>query len=117
MSTDITYQSLPVAELLDVFEERWPLPLPDIDDIQKLVDSLLDGGYAKLGATMRKTHKAMENGELSAISEGFLQYTHRAIKRYARFIGITGTTCSRGKADSLLRTRDSSGRATARKVY
>ena len=113
MHTDIAYNSLPVSELLAEFDERWPLPLPDSDRVQKLVDRLLDGGYAKLGANMRKTRKAMENGELSAISDGFLY----AIKRYARLTGITGTTCSRGKYDSLLRTRDSSGRATARKAY
>lgn len=117
MHTDITYTSLPVPELLADFEERWPLALPDADKVQELVDRLLDGGYAKLGGNMRKTRKAMENGDLSVISEGFLLYINRAIKRYARLIGITGTTCSRGRADSLLRTRDSSGRATARKAY
>lgn len=117
MRTIIAYNSLPVSELLAEFDERWPLPMPDADNVQELVDRLLDGGYAKLGANMRKTRKAMENGELSAISEGFLQYINRAIKRYARSIGITRTTCSRGKHDSLLRTRDSSGRATARKAF
>ncbi len=117
MHTDIAYNSLPVSELLAEFDERWPLPLPDADNVQELVDRLLDGGYAKLGANMRKTRKAMENGELSAISDGFLYYINRAIKRYARLTGITGTTCSRGKYDSLLRTRDSSGRATARKAF
>lgn len=117
MHTDITYNSLPVSELLAESDERWPLAMPDSDRVQELVDRLLDGGYAKLGANMRKTRKAMENGELSAISEGFIQYINRAIKRYARLIGITGTTCSRGKYDSLLRTRDSNGRATARKAF
>ena len=57
MHTDIAYNSLPVSELLAEFDERWPLPLPDSDRVQKLVDRLLDGGYAKLGANMRKRHQ------------------------------------------------------------
>ena len=117
MCTDITYNTLPVSELFAEFDERWPLVLPSEEHIQELVDRLLDGGYAKLGANMRKTRKAMENGELSDISEGFLQYINRAIKRYARFTCIIGSTCSRGKSDSLLRTRDSNGRGTARKRF
>lgn len=73
-------------------------------------------GYAKMGANMRRLRKAIFDDK-SDVNEMLLDYLNRAAKRYARLTGITGTTCSRGKYDSLLRTRDSSGRATARKAY
>ncbi|WP_308774482.1 hypothetical protein [uncultured Bilophila sp.] len=41
MHIDIAYNSLPVSELLAEFDERWPLPLPDADNVQELVDRLL----------------------------------------------------------------------------
>ena len=116
MHTDIAYNSLPVSELLAEFDERWPQAAKkDMDEAQRVLDMILDGGYAKMGANMRRLRKAIFDDK-SDVNEMLLDYLNRAAKRYARLTGITGTTCSRGKYDSLLRTRDSSGRATARKA-
>lgn len=117
MHTDIAYNSLPVSELLAEFDERWPQAAKkDMDEAQRVLDMILDGGYAKMGANMRRLRKAIFDDK-SDVNEMLLDYLNRAAKRYARLTGITGTTCSCGKHDSLLRTRDSSGRATARKAY
>ena len=112
----------PVTENLDEptvsAEERWQaLANGEDPDVKGVVDMIKGAADPRaLGKAKREVEKMMDSGLLpKSVSDGFVHWLYDQRKAELASMNYTPRSAADARTDAILRIRDSSGRAKARK--